>query len=142
MKRPSIVLDTNVLVAALRSRRGASFRLLELVGRDRFTLNVSVPLVLEYEDVLLRMTAELGLAGRDVRDLLDYLCSVANNQAIFFLWRPRLRDPKDDMVLELAAAAGCKTIITFNLRDFVGVAEFGVRAITPRDFLQEIGEIK
>ncbi|MDP2313555.1 MAG: PIN domain-containing protein [Pseudomonadota bacterium] len=136
-----IVLDTNVLVSALRSRRGASFRLLSLVGTGRFDLALSVPLILEYEAVADRMLADLAVSAGDLSDILDYLCSVAIHRPIFFLWRPTLPDPKDDMVLELAVDAGAPVIVTFNLRDFVGVDRFGVRALTPREYLQEIGEV-
>lgn len=138
-----IVLDTNVLVAALRSRTGASFRLLGLVGRDpRFQLHLSVPLVLEYEEVARRHAAELGLDEADVDDVLDYLCSVARLHEIFFLWRPVLRDPSDDLVLELAVGAGCQGIVTFNTRDFAGAERFGVWIETPRQFLIRIGELR
>ena len=136
---PRIVLDTNVLVAALRSRRGASFRLLSLVGSGRFELALPVPLVLEYEDVLLRPDMVLASA-EDVGTALDYLCAVSHHQAVFYLWRPQLPDPNDDLLLELAVAAGCETIVTFNLRDFRGVERFGIKALRPQDFLQTLGE--
>jgi putative PIN family toxin of toxin-antitoxin system len=135
-----IVLDTNVLVAGLRSRRGASFRLLSLVGRsDAFQVCLSVPLVLEYEAVLKRQSRDLGLKHDDIDTVLDYLCSVGSHHEIFYLWRPVLRDPRDDFVLELAVTAGCDTILTFNTRDFEGAERFGVRTERPREFLQRIG---
>jgi len=136
-----IVLDTNVFVSALRSRRGASFRLLSLVGTGRFDIALSAPLGLEYEGVAHRMLADLGGSGGDLSDILDYLCSVARHRPIFYLWRPTLADPKDDMVLELAVDAGAPVIVTFNVRDFIGADRFGVRAITPREYLQEIGDL-
>jgi putative PIN family toxin of toxin-antitoxin system len=137
-----IVLDTNVLIAGLRSRRGASFRLLSLVGRsDAFDIHLSVPLVLEYEEVAKRQARSLGLTHRDVDDVLDYLCSVGHHREIFFLWRPFQRDPHDDMVLELAVEAECDTIVTFNGRDFVGIETFDLRAVPPGPFLAEIGEL-
>ena len=131
-----IVLDTNVLISALRSRRGASFRLLSLVGTGRFDIALSVPLVLEYEGV-----ADLAVSAGDLSDILDYLCAVAIHRPVFFLWRPTLPDPKDDMVLELAVDADAPIIVTFNTRDFVGSERFGIRVVTPREYLQEIGEI-
>jgi len=139
---PRVVLDTNVLVSALRSNRGASFQLLSEVDSGRFEVCLSVPLVLEYEAVLFRQARTLGLARRDVTDVLDYLCSVAHRQSIFFLWRPQLRDPSDDMVLELAVAAGCRYIVTFNTKDFGTGRPFSLRVVTPREFLQTIGVIK
>lgn len=127
----SVVLDTNVLISGLRSRRGASHRLLELVGTPEFLLNLSVPLVVEYEDVAKRQARALGLSHQDIDDVLDYLCSVGEHREIYFLWRPVLRDPRDDMVLELAVEAGCDFVVTHNLRDFAGIEKFGVRAISP-----------
>ena len=136
---PRVVLDTNVVVAGLRSRRGASFRLLAEVGRGKFEIALSVPLVLEYEDALLRHGSVSGLSRADVDAVLDYFCSVGHLQSIFFLWRPLLPDPKDDLVLELAVAAGCKTVVTFNIRDFRGAEGLGVSAQRPGDFLKAIG---
>ncbi len=141
MSGPQIVIDTNVLVAALRSRRGASFRLLSLIDSGKFEVNVSVPLVLEYEDAAQRLVGEFALTARDIDNIIDYVCAVAQHRRVFYLWRPFLRDPKDDMVLELAVSANCDTIVTFNIADFEGVDEFGMRAMTPRDFLREIGEL-
>lgn len=133
-----VVLDTSVLVAAIRSRRGASFEILSRIGSGAFDVVVSVPLVLEYEDALLRHAAASSLRGSDVRDLIDYVCSVAVRQEIFFLWRPFLRDASDDMVLELAVAAGCEAIVTHNVRDFRRAEELKVRVLTPAMFLTEL----
>jgi putative PIN family toxin of toxin-antitoxin system len=141
MAVPCVVLDTNVLVAAIRSRRGASFRLLEQVGRGRFDIVLSVALVLEYEEVLERHRESSGLASSDTRDLLDYLCAVGRHQTVFYLWRPALPDPDDDMILEVAVAGGCDGIVTFNVRDYSGVGRFGLWVETPRDFLKRIGVV-
>lgn len=140
MPAKQVVLDTNVFISALRSNQGASFLLLSLVGGNpAFEINLSVPLVLEYEDVAKRQARSLGLTHEDIDDVLDYLCAVANRREIYFLWRPVLRDPADDMVLELAVEAECEAILTYNQRDFVGAEQFGVRILTPKAFLQEIG---
>ena len=141
MQPAQIVLDTNVLVSGLRSNRGASFRLLALVGSNKFQLNLSVPLVVEYEEVLMRQRGEMGLMRSDIIDFLDYLCQRSNLHDIYFLWRPYLRDPKDEMVLELAVAAGCQHIVTYNKRDFQGVEAFGIKTVTAQEFLQAIGEL-
>jgi putative PIN family toxin of toxin-antitoxin system len=138
---PRVVVDTNVIVAGLRSRRGAAFRLLSNIGQGAFEIALSVPLVLEYEDALLR--AELTKLGRDpVDDLLDYFCKVAHLQQIFYLWRPFLPDPKDDMVLELAVAARCEAIVTYNVRDFAEAQKFGVSVLEPAPFLSRVGVLK
>lgn len=137
-----VVLDTNVLVAAVRSRRGASFQLLSLIGIGAFEIAVSVPLVLEYEDALIRHLAATDLSEDDVRDIIDYMCSVAVRQEVFYLWRPVLKDPGDDLVLELAIAANCDAIVTHNIRDFAGLSRFGLRLLTPGEFLQELGGLQ
>ena len=135
---PKIVIDTNVIVAGLRSRNGSAFRLLQLVGSDRFSIHLSVPLVLEYEDVLLRQLPDLSIGASDIQDFIDFHCAVATHHQIFFLWRPYLRDPKDDMVLELAVKADCDSVVTYNTRDFAGIEQFGISAITPAEFLDSI----
>ena len=128
-----VVLDTSVLIAGLYSRRGA------MLGGKAFEIIVSVPLVLEYEAVAKAKAPELGLTHGDVDDVIDYLCSVADRREIFFLWRPFLRDPGDDMVLEVAVEAGCEFIVTHNLRDFSGSERFRVRPVSPGDFLRLLG---
>ena len=129
-----VVIDTNVLVAALRSRLGASFALLKLVGTDRFEHALTVPLVMEYEDVLLRPDM-VPLPTAAAQSVIDYLCATGTQQDVHFLWRPLLPDPKDDMVLEAAAGAGCRHIVTFNTRDFAAASSLGIAAIKPGDFL-------
>jgi len=136
-----VVIDTCVFVSALRSSRGASYRVLGLVGTGAFEIALSVPLVLEYEDAAKRLGDATGLSHADIDDVIDYLCSAAQLQEIHFLWRPVLRDPRDDHVLELAVEAGCGQIITHNVRDFVGTEQFGVRAIRPGELLRRIGEV-
>lgn len=135
----NVLLDTNVLVVAMRSRQGASYKLLSLLGSGKFEVSVSVGLVLEYEDALRR---RVPLGEEDVDDLLDYLCAVADKRRVYYLWRPVLRDPNDDLVLEVAVAGGCEAIVTFNRRDFKGADRFGIRVLSPRQFLVEIGEVE
>ena len=115
-----VVLDTNVLVSALRSNRGASYQILRRVGPDAaFRSIVSVPLVLEYEMALKRGTS---FAEDDVEKVLDYLCQVSDRRRIHFLWRPFLRDPRDEMVLEVAVEGRADAIVTHNVREFRRVA--------------------
>ena len=133
-----VVLDTNVLVAAIRSKRGSSYELLQRLGEGAFEITVSVSLTLEYESVLVRHISDSYLTRQDVMNLIDYLCEIATWQEIFFLWRPFLRDSGDDMVLELAVAAGCDRIVTHNTRDFFGVERFGIEVLTPAAFLQKL----
>src|ERR1035438_5668079 len=101
-----VVIDTNVLVAALLSNLGASHRVLRLVGDDRWRINLSVPLVLEYEQTLKRVCTGGSLRGSDIDSVVHFLCANASLRHIFFLWRPLLPDSKDDFVLELAVERG------------------------------------
>jgi putative PIN family toxin of toxin-antitoxin system len=135
-----VVLDSSVLVAALRSRRGASFRLLELLRAKRFEIAMSVPLALEYEATLVRHSRELGLSVSEATGLVDYLCGAAHLQEIHFLWRPALNDPKDEFILELAVAGQCAAIVTHNVRDFGGAKSFDVAVLTPGEFLRSVQE--
>ncbi len=138
MRPIQIVLDTNVLYTGLRSRRGASFKLLKHLETGQFELNLSVSLVLEYEEVLIRKEPTLNFTPEEIGKLLDYLCRIANLHEVHFLWRPILNDPKDDMILDLAVRAKCQYIVTFNTRDFSGVNQFGIKAISAKEFLKSI----
>ena len=138
---PRVVLDTNVLVSALRSRKGASFKIISLIGRNLFQLSVSVPLVLEYESAAKRVSKLVGLTYSDIDDIVDYICKVAEHRDIYYLWRPFLKDPKDDMVLEVAVESESEFIVTNNVRDFAGIEQFSLQAITPKQLLEKIGEL-
>lgn len=133
------VLDTSVLVAALRSNRGASFQILRAVRAGDIRIAVSVALVLEYESVILRPGLVPGFTADEHRRIVDGLCQLADHQQVFFAWRPFLPDPDDDLVLELAVAASSKFVITHNISDFRGSESMGVRAITPATTLNMIG---
>jgi predicted nucleic acid-binding protein len=87
------------------------------------------------------LSRSLGLTHSDIDDVVDYLCKESERRQIFYLWRPFLRDPGDDMVLELAVEAAVDFIVTHNVRDFEGADQLGVRVITPLGFLRHIGEI-
>jgi putative PIN family toxin of toxin-antitoxin system len=141
MRKYQVALDTNVFVAALRSRRGASYKLLAGLDSGKFELNISVPLILEYEDVAKRQMGQIALDVEDIDAILDYICKVANWRKIYFLWRPTLKDQKDDMVLELAVTANCDYIVTYNKADFRGAEQFGIEVLTAKEFLQRIGEL-
>lgn len=132
---PRVVFDTNVLVSALRSRLGASFRLLSLVGQSRFALQVSAPLIAEYESVLKR--GLLALSEEQIDDVIDFVCAHSEHHKIFYLWRPVLKDPDDDFLLELAVKAQA-SIVTWNLDDFRKAGQFGVSVISPRMFLHQL----
>ena len=133
-----VVLDTSVLVAAARFRHGASHALLSLLPDPRFQPAISVPLFVEYRATLLRGENLAGRTARDVDDFLDYLLSISHLQELHYRWRPALADPDDDFVLELAVAAGCRYIVTHNLRDFRGSYQWGVQPIGPGALLQHL----
>ena len=137
-----VVLDTNVLVAGLFSRRGASFWLLERAIDGRLPISVSVALALEYEDVLLRpsMLAQSWANAEQVSMVVDALLSVARLvQPIRVRRRPAMVDPGDDLVLECALEARADAIVTMNLRDFAGVTDtFGVRILKPGELVAEL----
>lgn len=98
-----VVIDTNVVLSALRSLNGTSNKLMTLLGTDKFIPCISIGLILEYEDVLSRRLHNLNKT--QVKQFLDYICLVSEHTKIHFLWRPTLKDPSDDMLLELAVAA-------------------------------------
>ena len=136
-----IVIDTNVLFTALKSRRGASYKLVSLLPSKKFSIAISVPLIIEYEDVLNRGELPTYIIKDDISNFIDFLCRIGDQQDIFFLWRPFLPDPSDDLVLEVAVAGGCDAIITYNKRHFKNVEKFGLRILDPKEFLAKIGEI-
>ena len=134
-----IVLDTCVLVAAARSRQGASFELLQLLPDARFQIALSVALYTEWQAVLSRPEhLPPGLGPDDAFGFVRYLASVAHLQEVYYLWRPFLRDPDDDMVLECAVASSSTYLITHNLRDFRKITELGVEPLTPAEFLDRL----
>jgi putative PIN family toxin of toxin-antitoxin system len=138
-----IIIDTNVLVSALRSKRGASYKLISLLNYNVYEHAVSVPLVLEYEDVLLRDVLGMNLTESDIKQFIDIVVTLAHKVKVYFLWRPYLKDPKDDHVLELAVAAEAEVIITYNKKDFEGVKkDFGIEILTPCEYLKQMEVIK
>jgi len=142
MSLTRIVIDTNVLVSSLRSRQGMSYRLLSFLGGRLYRPVVTVPLVVEYEKSLCDPRTEVPFSAVDIGKYLNFVCSVSDCRKVHFLWRPFLRDPNDDMVLEAAVSGQCEYIVTFNLRDFKDIGKFGIVAITPSDFLKRKGKEK
>ncbi len=142
-----IVIDTNIVLSALLSKRGASHRLMVWLFQQKKKYSVvSNTLITELEDVLTReknIKLFNNLTKDDVLSFIDDICLISYHQAIHFLWRPFLKDKNDDMVLEVAVNANAKAIITFNPKDFEGVKEsFGIEVLTPKEYLMRIGEIK
>jgi len=136
-----VVLDPNVLVAAFRSSLGASYRLLQSLEDRRWRPVISPALALEYEAVLKGGVVGTSLNLADIDDFVEYLCSRSRLVQIYFKWRPTLRDPNDDRILEVAVRAQSK-VVTFNTRDFLDAARFGVKVIRPSEMLALLGGLK
>jgi putative PIN family toxin of toxin-antitoxin system len=132
-----IVVDTSVIVAGLRSNLGAAFRLLTMLNDPRWQVNVSVALVLEYEAVLKREQLESFVTRVEVDRLVDDICSFSNLRTVFYQWRPIARDPNDDFVVDCQA----DFIVTYNLKDLQPATQFGIEVVTPKTFLQLVGEL-
>lgn len=140
-----IVLDTNVIVAALMSRNGISNALLVKLFEMQEKINVvSNPLILEMEAVLKRDENRArcgGLEDSKIDSFIDDICLISDHQRINFLWRPFLHDTQDDMVLETAFNAGAEIIVTYNLKDFKGVEKyFDIRVMSPSEFYFLLGD--
>ena len=140
MKKYKIVIDTNIVVSSLRSKRGYSYKLLSIIDDERIKAFISVPVVLEYEDAIKREKLNIRFKKSEIDDFLDFICLIGEQRKIHYLWRPFLKDRKDDMFLELAVESESDFIITFNQKDFVGVEKFGIKILTPKEFLKVIGE--
>jgi putative PIN family toxin of toxin-antitoxin system len=136
-----IVLDTDVVVAGIRSPTGASAELLRMARYGKIKPVVSVPLVLEYEAVTTRSEhlEAAGLTAEEVQVILDVLIGVSEWTRIYYLYRPLTRDPADEMVLETALNAGAQAIITFNKRDFGDTPQkFNYKCWLPKEALENL----
>ena len=133
-----VVLDTNVLYAALKSRLGASRYLIDRVLARRVHAHVSVPLVLEYEAVLTRDANALGISPREARIVIAALLEATDRHEVYFRWPSHVRDPDDAHVLETAIAASCQHLVTFNKRDFHQAHVFNIQLLTPREYLEQV----
>ncbi len=134
-------MDTDAVVAAMRSPAGASAAIIRAVRSKQATLLLSVPLAMEYEAVCRRPEHRLaaGLSVRQVGVFLDAIVAMGEPVLTYFLWRPQLRDPNDEMVLEAAVNGGADAVVTFNLRDYGNAAaQFGVEVLLPRDAIMRI----
>jgi predicted nucleic acid-binding protein len=134
-----VVLDTNVIIAALPSRRGASFARLRQMGQDRVPL-ISLPLILEYEAVAKRECQVVKIPQSTVDALIGAFCFLGRETDTYFRLRPFLPDADDEFLLDLAVAGQAEAIITHNVRHFLGVERFGLRVMTPREFLKTMKE--
>ena len=135
------VLDTNVVIAGLRSQNGASFQLLRKLADDkRLELCLSTALLLEYEEVIARFRSEIPLDDEAIEEVIDFLCLIAIAPTIYFRWRPTLGDPDDEFLLDLAVAGRCRFVVSFNQRDLQAADSFGIETITPAQMLRLLEE--
>jgi putative PIN family toxin of toxin-antitoxin system len=132
-----IIIDTNVIYSALRSNLGSSFVLLNAMAEGKVDYAISAALIFEYEDVLKRPGNKLVFTEIEIDQILDSIVALGSLHSSYFLWRPFLKDPKDDMVLELAVVSESDRIVTHNIKDFKGSTKLGVKAITPLDYLKK-----
>ena len=133
----NIVIDTNVLLSAIYSNKGASYKLISIIDSDKFIVNISTTLIYEYEEIL-KLKSKLEIKYID--SILNYICKIGKKNKIFYLWRPKLKDVDDDFLLELAVKSD-SIIVTLNGKDFKPASEFNLKVMTPKEFLQYIGEI-
>jgi putative PIN family toxin of toxin-antitoxin system len=136
-----IVLDTDVMVAAMRSAKGASRRLLVLLDEGKFEALASVSLMIEYEAVLKRPEnlSATGLNELEVEEFINALATMIRPVEIFYLWRPVLKDPDDEFVFETAINGQADVIVTFNIKDYrEGAKRFAVEILTPGELLRRL----
>jgi putative PIN family toxin of toxin-antitoxin system len=136
-----LVLDTDVVVAAMRSPAGASAAIVKAARTGRVTILMTVAMAMEYEAVCLRPEHRLpaGLSTLEVEVFLDAIVAMGEPVRLHYLWRPQLRDPNDEMVLEAAINGEAEAIVTFNVRDYgEAAAQFGVAVLRPREALARI----
>lgn len=134
-----VVIDTNVIVAAMRSKYGQSNRLLRHLSDPRWQINISAALIFEYEEVLAKQAAAGAFSLRIAEILVDRFCAIGHWNAIYFRWRPTLTDDDDHFLVELAFRCHCKYLITFNQRDLSPARDLGIQVVTPREFLVIMG---
>ena len=131
-------MDTNVLVAALRSRSGASFEILRRLRLGEWTVVLSNHLLYEYEEILKRQASELGLSLEDVDELLNAICARAEESVLSHEWQPILNDPDDEPLVQLTVESGADCLVSHNIRDLAPAAGLGVQLLQPREFLAKL----
>ena len=140
MKGMIVILDTNVILAGLKSNAGISYQLIEKLMYDQYKIAVSVPLVMEYEAILKKKLVPHLYSEEDIDDVINYLCSIAIHTKIYYLWRPYLKDAFDDHVLEVAMSANVSYIVTYNIKNFEKASCMGITPIEPVAFLKMLEE--
>jgi len=142
VNEPRAVLDTNVLVAAFRSRTGASFEIFQRLRRDEWTAILSNHLVYEYEEILKQDAAALSLSLDDVDQILNAICARGEEWPLTHDWAPILEDPDDEPLVQLAHESGAMVIVTHNTRHLQPAAKLGIQVLKPREFLARLRQPK
>ena len=137
-----IVIDTNVVLAGLKSNKGASYKLFTILHDQRFKINISTTLVVEYEAILKRQQQQIGLNLEEIDNIINGICHLANHHQLFYIWRPFAKDKDDDFLIDLALKCQAQFIISYNQKDLQPIEKLGISILTPKQFLQLLGEIK
>lgn len=126
----------------MRSKTGASHKLLLTIGSSGWQSVVTPALMYEYEDVARRPGNVPGLSAEDITDILDLIYRESQRQMVWFSWRPLSSDPGDNAILEAAIAGRCDYVVSFNERHLRSAREFGIEVLKPAELLKLVGEIK
>ena len=140
MPIPRAIMDTNVLLSALWSRRGAAYQVLQALRQGRWQIVVSNHLLMEYEEVCKRHAADVGMTLQEIDDVLDAICVVAEEQVLRPGWVPHLPDPDDEPMLQLAVEAAVPDIVTRNIRHLKPALDFGIHVLSPAEFLNQLNQ--
>jgi putative PIN family toxin of toxin-antitoxin system len=135
-------MDTNVLVAAFRSRSGASFEIYRRLRNDEWTAVLSNHLVYEYEEVLKRDASTLSLSASDVDEILNAICARGEEWSLTHDWDPVLADPDDEPLVQLAQESGALVIVTHNTRHLLPAAKWRIQVLKPREFLAKLRQLE
>jgi predicted nucleic acid-binding protein len=135
-------MDTNVLVAAFRSRTGASFEIFQRLRRDEWTAVLSNHLIFEYEEILKREAADLSLNLDDVDQILNAVCARGEEWPLTHNWEPVLSDPDDEPLVQLAQESAALVIVTHNTRHLQPAAKLGIQVLKPKEFLVRLRQSK
>lgn len=142
MSKPRAVMDTNILVAAFRSRTGASYEIFQRLRRDEWTAVLSNHLIFEYEEILKREAADLSLSLDDVDQILNALCARGEEWPLTHNWEPVLPDPDDEPLVQLARESGALVIVTHNTRHLQPATKLGIQVLKPREFVVRLSQSK
>ena len=134
-----VIIDTNVLLSGLKSQNGKAYLLLQKLLDDEIKIAISVPLILEYEAILKKQLDRSIFSDADIDDVINYICKIGTQIKIYYLWRPFLKDPYDDHIIEVALTGHCKYIITYNKKDFIEARKLGIEAVTPYEYMKLLG---